>query len=734
MKHVRGSIWLGLLVGVIWAVSAGAQARPYIGFIYPAGGQLDTTFTIRVGGQRLDDIIGVDVTGKRVTARLAEYHPHMGTQTVRLLREQVTEFRKFTRRYGKKSARTGPNAPTEAQYQAVVRQLTKIEDRLKGYVQRPACGSIANVVLIEVTIHGNAEPGERELRLRTLSGVSNPMPFHVGTLREYTRRPLATCEAPVLGKEEQALRKRPPENVTTEIKLPCTVNGQISPSEVDRFSFRARQGQKLVITTLARQLVPYLADAVPGWFQPIIEVADVNGRELAYEDDFRFKPDPVVVFEVPKDGEYRFSIRDGIYRGREDFVYRVSIGELPFVTSVYPLGESLGSPVPLEVKGVNLGRVELLKPLRSAGEGIHRIERTMNGRLINPIPFALDQLPDMFEREPNNATKSAQFIRPPMIVNGRINKPGDEDVYEFQGRAGEEIVAEIVARRLDSPLDSSLRLMASHGRLVAFNDDHRDLGDGLNTHPADSYLRAKLPASGTYRVIVSDTAQAGGREYGYRLRVSEPLPRFELRSVPSSISVRNRSSAKVNVHVFRQDGFDKPITVSLPGLPRGMTASTAVISGTQQVAQIVIKANWTQMKEPVTVTPRVMGSAYTTGRRVTHKQAVPAEDRMQAFLWRHLVPASEFHVHVYDRSIKLAEPPDPVVPSAIAAMIAQEARKRAENGQTFTRGQVRGRLRDLKKLYGQGLLSAGFYLRKVAECKAAVEVKPTPPSEATASN
>jgi hypothetical protein len=722
MKNGRQSIWLGLLAGLLGVWSAGAQARPYIGFIYPAGGQAGTTFQVRIGGQRLDDVIGVEVSGRRVSARLVDYRPHLGTQQVRLLREQSTELRKFTRRFSKKDARKGPNAPTEEQFDAVAAQLAKIDDRLREYVQRPACAAIANLVVVEITLHGTAEPGERELRLRTLSGVSNPMPFHVGALPEHTRPPLPTCEAPVLGKEAQALSRRPPENIETAVRLPCTVNGQISPSEVDRYSFKARKGQKLVLSALARQLVPYLADAVPGWFQPVLEVTDAAGREVAYQDDYRFKPDPVLIFEVPRDGEYRVAIRDAIYRGREDFVYRLSMGELPFVTSVFPQGRSIDLAVPLELTGVNLGRSKLLPPTRADGEGIHMIHRTDDGRVINPVPFAVDSLPEAFEQEPNDGSSRAQPLTVPVIMNGRVGHPGDVDLFKFSGRAGEMVAMEVLARRLDSPLDSVLWLLDGQGRRIAHNDDHRDVGDGLITHPADSYLRVTLPFTGAYQIRLTDTAQAGGREYGYRLRVSAPLPRFALRVVPSSLSLRNGASDTVEVHVFRQDGFAGPITLSVQGLPRGMVAAPVVVSGTQQVARVTVKANWTQMREPVTVRAQVVGSAYTEGRRVTHQVAVPAEDRMQAFLWRHLVPADEFQVHVYDRSMKLKEPPDPVVPPAISAMIAAEAKKRVESGQTFTKGQVRGRLRDLKRLYGQGLLSAGFYLRKVAECEAAVEV------------
>jgi hypothetical protein len=43
----------------------------------------------------------------------------------------------------------------------------------------------------------------------------------------------------------------------------------------------------------------------------------------------------------------------------------------------------------------------------------------------------------------------------------------------------------------------------------------------------------------------------------------------------------------------------------------------------------------------------VEGRALIQGREMVH-EAVPAEDRMQAFLWRHLVPAQEFEALVFN--------------------------------------------------------------------------------------
>ena len=163
---------------------------------------------------------------------------------------------------------------------------------------------------------------------------------------------------------------RYPATVTTDITLPAVVNGQIvprdpdaipyympdrfTPGDADRYRFQARKGQRLVIAAAARELIPYLADAVPGWFQATLTLYDAQGKELAYDDDYRFNPDPVLFFKVPEDGQYVVEIKDAIYRGRPDFVYRITIGELPFITGIFPLGGRAGTPTTFELTGWNL--------------------------------------------------------------------------------------------------------------------------------------------------------------------------------------------------------------------------------------------------------------------------------------------------------------------------------------------------------------------------------------------
>ncbi len=337
-RKPRGPALLAWLACLAMMPAAQAQKRPYIGYAYPAGGRQGTTFRIKLGGQELDYVNTVLVTGTGVTARVVEYYRRLGNQEVQLLNEQLKELKSAPAATAAAAMAPVMAADNPAVMAPMAAETAKegadkdgpaqeliaiIERRVREAVQTPACASIASLVLVEVVIAPDALLGPRELRLVTPRGVTNPLVFHVGQLAESCRQPMIAASLQVLGKEAAALRKRPPEEAESRITLPCTVNGQIASGEVNRYRFQASKGQRLVITTQARQLIPYIADAVPGWFQPVLALYDANGRELAYADDYRFKPDPVIFYQVPADGDYVFAIRDSIYRGREDFIYRI---------------------------------------------------------------------------------------------------------------------------------------------------------------------------------------------------------------------------------------------------------------------------------------------------------------------------------------------------------------------------------------------------------------------------
>ncbi len=706
----------GLLAMVSSAHAQRRQRGPYIGFVYPAGGQQGATFQIKLGGQNLDGVNSVLVSGTGVQAKVVEYFRKMNNQEMRLLREQLRELKPRSRG-GRRTKQAAKKAPKQApkQDEATKKLIARIERRIAAWVNRPANSSLASLVFVEVTMAPDAEPGVRELRLVTPRGASNPLVFHVGQVPEVARKAMKTSYRQVLGKESLSLRKRPEDEVEVRISVPCTMNGQIASGEVNRYRFEARKGQRLVISVHARELIPYIADAVPGWFQPVLTLYDADGKELAFNDDYRFKPDPTLFYEVPKDNEYVLTIADALYRGREDFVYRITIGELPFVTSIFPLGARVGAPVKIEMNGWNLQKAKLTPPPKDAKPGTYLIAASKQGLVSNRLPFALDTLPECFDKESNNDPSHAQKVKLPIIVNGRSDRPGDWDVFQVEGRAGETIVAEVHARRLDSPMDSILKLTDATGKLLAFNDDHLDVGSGLNTHHADSYLMVKLPADGTYYVHLGDTARNGGPEYAYRLRISAPRPDFALRVVPPSIGLRSRAGGVVTVYAIRKDGFAGPIQFGLKDSAAGFSLARGILPATQDKVRLAVRTDLRDTKQPVNLS--IEGRAKIQQRKVAHV-AVPAEDRMQAFLWRHLVPAKDLKAMVYDPSYT---PPPKRIPAPISAETKSKiAEKQGDQTRKFTKRQVAGRLRQLKRLFEEWLITNDFYNRKVAECEASL--------------
>jgi hypothetical protein len=625
-----------LAIGLSFQSAAQAQNAPRLGYVYPAGGRQGETFQVRVGGQYLASVTGVCVSDEGVEATILEYDRPLPQRQINALNERVQELQK------------------QAKAPEVQKEIAEIRRQIAASRKRMTNPALSEFLTLEITIAPDARTGEHQLRLAAVAGLSNPLCFCVGQLPEFTEG------------EPNAAAVKSPRNIT----LPATVNGRMLPGEsdrpsqqgrpgqpftsgdIDRYEFQANKGQQLVVTVSARQLIPYLADAVPGWFQAAVTLYNDKGEELAYDDDYRFHPDPVLHYRIPDDGRYVIEIKDALYRGREDFVYRITIGEAPFVTSIFPLGGRAGTQTDVEISGWNLPIDRMKMDATDKGPGTYPLSLVQGDWISNAVPFAADSLPECREKEPDDSAQEAQPADPPIIINGRIDKAGDLDVFRFHGRAGAQIVAETVARRLDSPLDSVLTLTDSAGAQLAFNDDHEDKGSGLNTHHADSFILATLPADGVYFVRIGDTQHRGGAEYAYRLRISGPLPDFDLRIVPSGIGIRAGQTVPVTVYAMRKDGFAGEISLALKDNPSGFKLKGGVVQAGQDQVKVTLTAPANPLEEPVSFS--LEGRATIGGRQIV-RTATPADDMMQAFAYRHLVPARDLKVLVMDR--RAGQPP-----------------------------------------------------------------------------
>ena len=630
-----------LIVVALFAVTTDLHAQtapknPHIGYVYPTGGQLNSSFEVTVGGQYIKEVTELYFSGSGVKAEVVGwYRPLTRGQYVSL-----SQKIRFTKEDLVKAAEEkGSTEPItdEMVYEAAgitEEDLKEMEVYRKRDAdpKRQPNDQIAEELTLKITIDPNAELGKREMRVLTADAMSNPIWFQVGQWEErHETEPNDEDPCPVIGDT-----------------LPVVANGQIMPGDVDRFSFTARKGMRLVIAVDARELMPYLADAVPGWFQGVLSLYDAKGNEVAYAGAYYYRQDPVIYYEVPEDGEYVFQIRDSIYRGREDFVYRITLGELPFVTGIFPLGGRADQDVTVELQGWNLVETQLkLKPRMDRRREIRWYSIPQTDKVTLDFPLRINMQSETLDQEPNDTMETAQEVKLPVIVNGRIDKPDDVDVFRFEGSG--KFVAEVWARRAGSPLDSAVSVTNASGKEVAFNDDFRDKAQPLITHHADTRLTATLTGPGPHYVHLYDSQRKGGRDFIYRAYLRAPRPDVDLRVVPSCIIARPGQTVPITVHALRREGFDDPVEVSLIEPPEGFILGGGVVPGDAEEVRMTLTVPPEAAEEPFIL--EMDGQSSGRKHRRFTRPVVPAESMMQAFLWLQIVPAKQWAVLVNGKPV-----------------------------------------------------------------------------------
>lgn len=535
-----------LAVVLLLAIVSSARARdyaPHVMYAFPAGGQRGTT------------IEGVMARGRGLE----------GTSEIRVSGKGVT-----------------------AKVEAIEKPSTRLRQRSAN---RQDQAENPNVVKFSVTIAPDAEIGARDLWLITPKGATNRLHFVVGQLPEVREADEVATDA-----QPQLLES-----------LPILVNGQYNQGDRDVFRFQAKAGQTLVCKVQGQELKPYIADAVPGWFQPCLTLYDAAGKELKFVDDFRFHPDPLLIFKVEKDGEYRIEVKDALFRGREDLVYRLSLGVLPYITHIFPLGAQRGTTAEVELHGVNLPTPNTSVAVPDDSLRVRQVQVPSNGLVSNSLPFAAGEHPEIAEVEPNNSMSEANPVASPVTINGRIQQSGDVDHFRFSALKGQRVVLDLHGRRLDSPIDSIVTLLDANGKQLAENDDTKDPSEGLMTHHADSFLNYAIPADGDYLVRIQDVQGQGGEAYAYRLSVAPPRLDYDLRFIPANLSVEKGASAMAKIKAYRRDGFRGEIRVTFKDLPAGLVASPTVLSAGQSEARLTITA----LPDAATgvIAPQVFGTA-----------------------------------------------------------------------------------------------------------------------------
>ncbi|MBX3450215.1 MAG: PPC domain-containing protein [Planctomycetaceae bacterium] len=384
-----------------------------------------------------------------------------------------------------------------------------------------------------------------------------------------------------------------PNNVLTAaetVEMPIIVNGRIqADADLDVFRFAGRAGQRIVAAIAAHRLDVHGQNRNYGVADFSLELLDADGRTLAASED-ALGFDPVIEAVLPAEGSYAVRVQHLNYSGYPEAVYRLSLGELPIATAVFPAGGQRGTPIDAELTGPNVPLGTHI-PLSNTPQfeadpafPLQFVTAEAVDRTGIDLPLIVGELPESLEAEPNNQREEATALAWPATVNGRFDEDEDADWYRIAVTQGEPVWIEVHAQRfLQSPIDSLLQVYDAAGKLLVENDDETfDPGyecyHDYNT--TDSRLTVTPMATGELFIRVSDQAGQGDPRAVYRLTVRKSEPEFRLSHFPDAVPVWGSGcTAALLVRIDRFNNCQDDIELSVEGLPEGWTSSIATSLG-----------------------------------------------------------------------------------------------------------------------------------------------------------
>ncbi|MDB5341040.1 MAG: peptidase domain protein, partial [Planctomycetaceae bacterium] len=477
-------------------------------------------------------------------------------------------------------------------------------------------GSLAQATL---TIAADAVPGRRRLRVvGGTNGLTSSRPFFVSRLPE-------------------VLEKDPNNTLAAaqQVALPVIINGRLDPTlDVDCFTFEARAGQRIVAAVLAHGMDSLLKKyQLAGFVDSSLELLDEQGKVLAAAED-TLGLDPVIEHTFKADGRYALRVQSLEYRGATSAVYRLTVGDVPYPTFVFPPGARRGDQVDLTFGGFNVppdARQTLTASSASSSpfpwQAVRFDSPLTDGRELS---FIQGEFPERIGTEPNDDRPQATELTLPVTVNARFEQGGDVDWYRVHLAKDKGVLLQTTAQRyLRSAVDTVLEVYDATGKKLAENDDGL-LFTGQAAHDfdsADSHLSFTAPLEGDYFIRVNDENGGGGPQAIYRL-TAEPLqPDFVLYQWPDAVPIWGAgTTASFIVQIQHWGDLTSDVKLQIEGLPPGWTGSTAVISysafpyskppyGEQALMTITAPADATI---GTAVPFRVVGRTEQAGRSIEH--------------------------------------------------------------------------------------------------------------------
>jgi hypothetical protein len=423
-------------------------------------------------------------------------------------------------------------------------------------------------VSIQVSAEANAALGPRELRVVAPDGVSS-----VGLL--------VVVPQPVVAEADDKANDAPAQ--AQPITLPAAIAGSIGKTEdVDWYALNAKAGQRVTLSVWGNRLQNKIHN-LQMHLDPIIQIHDAQGRELAANDNYDFA-DPMLSYEFKETGTYLIQIRDTAYGGNRDWTYVLQATSGPYATAVFPMAVNPGSTAALHASGYNFDTkqtIPLEVPKNAQPGPLSLPLPTAQGPTL-PFPVVVTELPLAVEDGDTAAEgDKAQSLSLPVAMSGRLGAANDVDAYRFEAKKEARYAFEVIARRAGAATDPVLRILDAKGKTLTEADD---------TFGKDPRLEWRAPEDGAFLVQIGDLHSRGGDLFGYVLLAEPAKPDFVLTCDPDKANMGPGARTPIFVRVERRGGFDGPVAMRLGGLPAGMIANALVIPAKMTQGVIVFAA------------------------------------------------------------------------------------------------------------------------------------------------
>jgi hypothetical protein len=426
----------------------------------------------------------------------------------------------------------------------------------------PEIGGMGRAIAFLVEPRADAASGVYPIRIESSKGISNILLFTIGTFPEITE-------------EESLPYSRPNRNDSIEAaqpipSSPVTVNGKLRGPERDVYRVSGKAGERRVFEIEARRS----GSAI----DPVLRVLDGSGKQLARSDDApSANLDARIDFTFPRDGNYYVEVHDARFSGQGQNFYRLQIGNYGYADGIFPLGGRRG-----ETPEVSFFGAGLKAPLKTTVD-LKALAKDADFAMVSlpdspalPMMFAVSDLPELTAPLPGP-------LPVPSVVNGRLAKPGQIDRYQLKVEPGQALLFEIQARELGtSKLESIITVYDPKGKKLDSAGDKPLAEDvfaiqGTSRTSNDPFLNFTVPKDvHEITVAVEDLAERGGPLYGYRLITRRQAEDFQLATSAPYINIPAGGTAMVSVLADRR-GYDGPIQLVIPDLPRGVTVAGGFI-------------------------------------------------------------------------------------------------------------------------------------------------------------